>query len=232
MIRKTNFAPNEWYHCYTRSIDKRPVFITPQDYNRFLEAMYLSNNTRPIERSGLYRPSHTDFFELERHHPIVVIGAYSIMPNHFHILLKELTEGGVVKFMRKLGTSFAMYFNIKYEHVGNVFIKPFRSKHIEDDRYLKRVVQYIHLNAAELFEPEWKDGKVRSMSGLERNLRAYEYSSFFDYCGRKRPENSILDLSTKTLFDDLLPFQNILEEAAAYYQDLSISRGVTSRDSR
>ncbi|MBI2004940.1 transposase [Patescibacteria group bacterium] len=232
MIRKINFAPNEWYHCYTRSIDKRPVFTTLQDYNRFLEALYLSNDVKPIERSSLYNPSHADFFELERYRPVVAIGAFSIMPNHFHILIKELVEGGVTKFMRKVGTSFAMYFNVKYEHVGNVFIKPFRSKHIRDDRYLKRVIQYIHLNAAELFEPEWKQGSIRNIQSLEKRLRAYRYSSFFDYCGEKRPENSILDPKTKTLFDDLPPFQNILEEAAMYYQDLSISRGVTSRDSR
>ena len=70
------------------------------------------------------------------------------------------------------------------------------------------------------------------MQSLEKRLRAYKYSSLFDYCGEKRPENSILDPKTKTLFDDLPPFQNILGEAAAYYQGLPISRSVTSRDSR
>lgn len=193
-----------------------------QDYNRFLEALFLSNDVKPVERSNLYHPSHSDFFELKRQHPIVAVGAYSLMPNHFHILLQELTEGGITSFMRKLGTSFAMYFNIKYEHVGNVFIKPFRSKHITDDRYLKQVAQYIHFNAAEIFEPEWKSGKIQNMQNLERQLKTYQYSSLFDYSGGKRPESKILNQKTKKLLKKTRSLESVIHEAAVYYANLPL----------
>jgi len=218
--RSTPFAPEEWYHCYTRSIDKRSVFQGQRDYERFLETLYLSNSTVSVRRHDLYDPSHEDFFLVDRGNPLVTVGAYCIMPNHFHLLLKEITNGGISKFMHRVGTSFTKYFNLKYDHVGNIFIKPFRSKHIKDDRYLKRIIQYIHLNPAELFETGWKTGKVRNISLLERRLRAYQYSSLIDYCGDTRPQKAILNKKILKLFEDLPPLANVLEDATAYYKEL------------
>lgn len=142
------------------------------------------------------------------------------MPNHFHILLQETIERGISKFMQKVGTSFAMYFNVKRKHVGNVFIKPFRSKHIKDDLYLRQVAQYIHLNPAELFEPGWKRGTVRNMRLLEKRLSAYHYSSLPDYCGARRPEKAILNTKAIELLKDAPLLATVLEEAAAYYAEL------------
>lgn len=219
--RRVPFAPNEWFHCYTRSIDKKSVFEDSADYERFLEALYVSNGTTMIRRNDLYRPTHADFFQLERGEPLVAIAAYCLMPNHFHLLIKEISEGGVSKFMHRVGTSFTKYFNIKHERVGNVFIKPFRSKHINDDRYHKRVAQYIHLNPAELFDPGWKSGKVRNIDLLKKRLEQYRYSSLPDYCGIARPENTILDACSKELLMDL-PLAELVDEAAAYYAGLAL----------
>lgn len=115
-----------------------------------------------------------------------------------------------------------MYFNVKREHVGNIFVKPFRSKHIADDRYLQYVVQYIHLNPAELFERNWKSGDVKNMRLLEQKLEAYRYSSLPDYEGVQRPENSILDNDAVSMFDRRPPLGDMLIEAAEYYADLKI----------
>lgn len=220
--RREEFAHDEWYHCYTRSIDKRPVFETERDYERFLQALYLCNGTNTIRRSGMYKPTHDRFFSLKRGRPLVAIAAYCLMPNHFHLLVHEITEGGISAFMQKLGTSFSMYFNVKRQHVGNVFVKPFRSKHIDDDPYLQRVVQYIHLNPAELFEREWKTGYVRDMRSLEKKLGTYRYSSLSDYEGTKRVENAILDKKSMAMFSDRPPLLDTLTEAAEYYADLRL----------
>lgn len=142
------------------------------------------------------------------------------MPNHFHILLQEVQEGGVSKFMHKVGTSFTMYFNIKRKRVGNVFIKPFRSKHIANDHYLKQVVRYIHLNPAELVEPEWKQGVVQDMRLLKKYIQNYRYSSLPDYQEERRPERVILDDNAVKFLGHPPPTAKLIEEAANYYRNL------------
>jgi len=124
--------------------------------------------------------------------------------------------------MQKLGTSYSMYYNTKYQHIGNVFIKPFRAKHIEKDDYFQHVVQYIHLNPVEIFEPQWKQAKVRDMKGLGAKLRGYRYSSFQDHAGIERPENSIVDASVFGLVSERPIAERMLHEAAEYYQELNL----------
>ncbi len=220
--RRVNFAPGEWYHCYSKSIDGNDVFESAADYERFMQSLYLSNSSVSLSRDNFRHMSHAEILRLPRKDAIVSIGAWCLMPNHFHILLRENTVGGITKFMHKVGTGFSTYFNIKKKHIGNVFVKPFRSKHIDDDRYLKRVAQYIHLNPAEIFEPGWKSGNVRDMAQLEKNLREYRFGSLADHFGRTRAEQSILDIEVLSLIQDAdaPKLVDILTETAAYYANL------------
>ena len=151
----------------------------------------------------------------------MAIGAYCLMPNHFHLLIKEIAEGGITKFMHRVGTSYTMYFNVKRERVGNLFVKPFRSKHVAGDIYFRRVAQYIHLNPVELFEPQWKTGVVSNGDVLERRLKKYPYSSLPEYSGAKRLESTILDQeSVELLKEDAPPLNELIPEMAAYYAEL------------
>ena len=126
--------------------------------------------------------------------------------------------------MQKLGTAYTMYFNIKNERVGGLFITPFRSKHVPGDRYFKHVVQYIHLNPIDLFEPKWKNSPLiarRRLATIEQMLKAYPYSSLADYVGSKRVERVILDQEAVDLLrTDLPPLSQVIKEAAMYYQEL------------
>ena len=124
--------------------------------------------------------------------------------------------------MRTLGIAYAMYFNIKNDRVGNLFVKPFRSKHIEDDRYFKYVIQYIHLNSVEIFEPKWKDGITNNFNQLEDKIKNYRYSSLQDYSEIERPEKNILDSETfKWLKDELPSLKKVLPKSSEYYHNLS-----------
>ncbi len=209
------FAPDEWYHCYSRGIDKRTVFENASDYKRFIELLYLTNSTASVHRSNL----KGNVFDIERSDPLVGIGAFCLMPNHFHLLLKETTEGGISAFMQKLGTAYTMYFNIKRDRTGGLFTKPFRSRHIPDDKYLQRVIQYIHCNHAELYEPGWKSGKVKNPAGLQNKLLKNPYSSFGAFSKKdtykKILSNSVFEIETQ------LPPLKMLEEARAYYAEFS-----------
>src|SRR3989344_8017211 len=143
MARQISFSKDEWYHCFNRGVEKRKVFQDEFDANRFLMTLYLANGTEPINLYSDRKPELTKTFVLNRGKPIVAVGAYCLMPNHFHLLIKETMEGGITTFMRKLGTAYTMYFNAKNERVGNLFMKPFRARHVGDDRYFQHVLQYI-----------------------------------------------------------------------------------------
>lgn len=198
------------------------MFKDKNDYERFLQLLYLVNNIKSKQRSNLLQRTTPEIMSMDRTNPLVAIGAYSLMKNHFHLLLKEMSAGGISKFMRTLGIAYAMYFNIKNERVGNLFVKPFRSKHVDDDRYFKYVTQYIHLNPMDIFEPGWKKGKIKNLKELEKNLRNYRYSSLQDYCGVDRPEKNILDQETiEWLKNELPPLKEIVPEAIEYYKELS-----------
>lgn len=220
-MEREPFSVDEWYHCFTRGIDKRKTFSTRTDYERFLGLLYLCNSTKKLlHRSDYFRTSLNELFKIERKMPLVGIGAFCLMPNHFHLLLKEIREGGISQFMQKVGTAYAMYFNKKYDRTGNLFVKPFRSKHISDDDYLQCVIQYIHCNPAEIFQPAWKQGKAKDLAGLERNLLAYPYSSFGSHqeqgrLFRKLLDNSIFEIETQ------LPPHKMIEEARDYYSEVS-----------
>ncbi|MBI5645268.1 hypothetical protein HY970_04220 [Candidatus Kaiserbacteria bacterium] len=219
--RRIPFAPEEHYHCYTRGIDGRVTFQDKQDYERFQEYLYLCNDTTSFDRGDFLKLAHSEIFSRPRKKELVAIGCYSLMPNHFHIGFQEVEEGGSSKFLQKLGTSYSMYFNAKYKRVGGLFIGPCRSRHIGNERYFRRVAQYIHLNAAELYEGKWKSGAVKNMRLLEKQVREYAFSSLRDYVGSPRPERAVLNPEMAALVRDGMPtLKMVLTEAREYYADL------------
>ncbi|HEY4515438.1 MAG TPA: transposase [Candidatus Paceibacterota bacterium] len=190
MIRKTQFAPGEFYHVYNRGVDRRVLFTSEADYNRFLQLLYLANSDRAIvfediELRGIYK--------LQRVEKYVDIGGYCLMSNHFHILLRELTEGGTTRFMHKLSTAYTMYFNKKYERTGVLLQGPFKAKHANQDEYLKHLLTYIHMNPLDIIHPGWKHNGVKNTKSASKFLKEYRYSSLADYVEPKsRPQHAIL----------------------------------------
>src|SRR3972149_11299304 len=107
-LRKQSFVPGEFYHLYNRGTEKRIIFLDKKDYEYFLFLRYICNTTKSIK----LREVGENF---DREETIVEIGAYCLMPNHFHILIYEKIEGGISKYMLKLMTGYSMYFNKKYK---------------------------------------------------------------------------------------------------------------------
>src|SRR3989344_2030506 len=88
---------------------------------------------------------------------LVSVLAYCLMPNHFHLVLRQKNQDGITLFMRKLATAYAMYFNTKYDHSGVLFQCRYKSKHVNTDAYLRWIFSYVHLNPLEIIQPEWKE---------------------------------------------------------------------------
>jgi putative transposase len=175
-LRKQTFAPDEYYHLYNRGTEKRIIFKDTKDYQHFLFLIYICNTTKNIR----LRDIHENF---DRKETIIDIGAYCLMPNHFHILVREKTDGGISKYMLKLMTSYSMYFNKKYERTGKLYEGVFKSTHASKDNYLKYLYSYIHLNPAKLVNKNWKENK--NTSNLLKYVFDYPYSSLKEYKEQK-----------------------------------------------
>lgn len=191
MGRSFVFAPQEFYHLYNRGTEKRNIFSSRADNDRFLTLLYLANQSGAIHLQ-LQGRTLKELSTRREGEPLVAITAYCLMPNHFHLLVRELQEGGTSKFMQKLMTGYTMYFNKKNDRSGSLFQGRFKATHVADDRYLRYLISYIHLNPVKLIEPRWKEASIADRAGAERYLESYTQSSYLDYLGRERPEGMIL----------------------------------------
>lgn len=189
--RKVPLVIGEYYHIYNRGNSKQIIFKDIQDKRRFIKLLSLLNQkarvrvSEPILNLSFSQKKDTK-------DALVAIGAYALMDNHFHILVKQLEDDGITLFMRKVCTAYAMYFNKKYKRTGILFEGAFRSQHAGDNRYMRYLYAYIHLNPAKLIDPLWKEVITIKRKEIVDFIKQYPYSSFHDYCGVVRPENMII----------------------------------------
>jgi hypothetical protein len=219
--RNGPFIVGEWYHCYNSSIEKRISFEDSQDYHRFLELLYLANDEFPLRRDDIGTRTFKEILNIPRGKRLVTIGAFCLMPNCFDLVLQEVSEGGITAFMRKMGTAYTLYFNVRHKRVGNLFLKPFQSRHVPLHSSFQHVMSYVHSRPAVLYEPEWKINHVVDPQFLEEHLMAYPYSSLGAHTGAQIPTRTILDtqlLSTVRM----IPLQKMLQEARQYSTDSNI----------
>lgn len=190
MLRKINFVPDNYYHIYNRGVEKRKIFLEKSDYERFLVLLYLGNDIQPVNIRDHFRKggSFAEMFSKERKESLVDIGAYCLMPNHFHLLLKPKTEEGITAFMKKICTGYSMYFNLKNQRSGTLFQGEFRANLTDKDQYLKYLFAYIHLNPVKLIEGEWKTKGIKNIKKARKFLESYQWSSYLYYTGAKLPD--------------------------------------------
>jgi len=217
MSRNFNFAPGEYYHIYNRGVEKRRIFLKNYDYERMMFLLYICNNSEPVHIQNYRGLTSIEKFLLPRKRTIVDVGAVCLMPNHFHLLLKEKIDGGISLFMQKVTTAYTMYFNKINNHSGVLFQGTFKSKYVDKDEYLKYLYSYIHLNPAKIIEPNWKEKGIENHNKVKNFLDSYKFSSYLDFCGKIRPENSILNKRVfPGYFHDKASFENFINEWLEY----------------
>lgn len=202
MERQCIFSVGEFYHVYNRGVEKRDIFIDKKDWARFHRLLYLANSSQSFE----FREIESQAVEtIERGNPLVAIGAYVLMPNHFHILVKEITQSGLSTFMRKLATGYSMYFNKKHERVGPLFQGRFKAEHVSQDEHLKYLYAYIHLNPVKLIEPKWQDIGIKNKDRVLKFIEQYHYSSYEDYGNANYLPRTVLRQESKILTKEEFP---------------------------
>lgn len=140
------YAPESYYHVYTRGVNKQPVFLSEHDYTVFLSILkrYLSKKNTKSPTRHVYR-SYSSRIELL---------SYALMNNHIHLLVYQTDERSISDFMRSVLTSYSMYFNKRYRRVGPVFESRYKASLISDQGYLEHISRYIHLNPKDWLHSE------------------------------------------------------------------------------
>jgi len=207
------FVIGEYYHVYNRGNRKETIFYEEKDMWRFLQTIRFFNDIHSslnllrdfsskgsLKRKSLLKSDFNKLNDFNKHsvfnlgwpknwpdrEPLVKILCYCLLPNHFHLFLKEIRKGGISKFMQKVGTGFSKYSNTKYQNVGRIFQGPYKIKIIPEQRYLEYLMVYIQvINVLNLF-PGGIDEALKNPKKAIGFVDNYSFSSHPDYTGLRK----------------------------------------------
>lgn len=182
------YLENGYYHIYNRGVEKRNIYQDAQDYGVFLS--YLKTYLNPKDRTSLEaRLSSKETptkekdkilkeLRLNNFYGQIYLMAYCLMPNHFHILVKQEKKDGIDTFMNSLSTRYVIYFNRKYQRVGPLFQGVYKAVLVGNDEQLLHLSRYIHRN------PLPTRPQAKAISSLLK--KSPQPSSYPDYIGIRR----------------------------------------------
>jgi putative transposase len=189
----------DFAHVFNRGVEKRKIFLDEKDYLRFVSNLFLLNN-----KSGKLRTERKNIFSeprsLLKQEKLVEILKWSLLPNHYHLLLEEKIEGGILEFTKRLGNAYTKYFNTKNKgRSGYLFQNSAKIIPIDNDRQFLYIPLYIDLNPLDLIYPDWVNNNVFNKEKALDFLRSYRWSSFADYFS----ERDFSSIVNRELFYDL-----------------------------
>jgi REP element-mobilizing transposase RayT len=202
-MRKTRFQNGKYYHIYNRGVEKRLVFMNEADYKKFIYKMRDHNNIK----NKIYTPGHpvsrdTGRQEVEK---LVDIIAFALLPNHFHLLLKQSQEKGVSKYLHKLTMGYSKYFNQTYKRTGALFQGRFNSVSIKSDEQLRYLSAYINSNA-----------EIHSIAKVNK----WKWSSYYKYLELNKHSISLKDIERLVDPKDILGQFKDAKEYREYVQSV------------
>ena len=181
-MRKIQISLGEYYHIYNRGNNKQTVFYNNSDFARFLFLLLCLQSPFVFESMSRYTKLFVQSLALNMSEDVlgsiianrfVDLVCFTLMQNHFHLILREKKEGGISRYLHRILTAYTKYANIKYEKSGHVFQGTFQAVHIKDNEQLLYLSAYIHRNPHKL--ARWQDREQQ-----------YPWSSYQDYCGVNR----------------------------------------------
>lgn len=216
-MRLTHFGNDEYYHVYNRGNHKRIIFHDPVDYQFFKIGLFRYNTTGKVRTFG----SQDD--------RLVSVISYNLLPNHFHLMLRQEVEDGISQFMYRLQKAYSTFSNRKRARTGTLYEGPFKAKHISTEAYFDHMPRYIHLNIGDLTSYDWRNGSVSNWKDFLKIMSDYPWSSHADYM-RQSQDLPILNLDIIT---DLFPKPSAYEEFIRSWStsDVTIARSITVDDS-
>lgn len=198
--RKVPLVTAEYYHVFNRSVFRNPIFSNEREANAFVRALTyytLIKPPRSLSLENRYKENTMNYNER-----LVSILAYCVMPNHFHIELKQEVDDGISTYLRRLCLSFVRYYNSLHKQKGSLFESIFKAVLIESENQLLQVSRYIHLNP--------------TSAGIVDDPIKYPYSSFALYVhgGEQKP----------FVFDEILRTKSRSNYQSFVYDNLEYQR--------
>ena len=202
-----------------------PIRREESDFWRLLSNFYYFNHADPLpmnwrrEITPLGGPARFLWPEgWGEREPLIAILAFSLMPNHLHLMVKELVEGGISKFAHRVLMGYAKFINEKYEESGSLFQGPFRSRLITDDTDFRYLAVYVMVkNPFELYPGGLKHAIKNFDDAYEQAIRS-PFNSLADYAGRR--ESPIIDKDLLgELFETSDSFKEFARECMLYKLD-------------
>lgn len=211
--RKTPLITDEIYHVFNRGIDKIPTYRDKREYQRFVTTItFYRYQNPPVKLSRFLALPWLDqqniLTKLEANNKSVNVLCYCLMPNHFHLLLKQNINHGISNFLGYIQNSYTKYFNTKHDRIGGLFLDQFKAVRVEKDEQLLHVSRYIHLNP--------HTGYV--INNID-NLPTYQWSSLKEYINST--SNQICNTEIiLAIFRNREAYRNFIYDQADYQRTL------------
>lgn len=212
--RNEPIITEEIYHVFNRSIGGEHIFKNYYNYLRILDTINFYRFSNPVLRFSHYNrmtiKNKNEFLDVlyENQPKMIKILGFCIMPNHFHFLIKQLTENGISTFMRRVENSYAKFYNTKFERKGALFQSMFKLVLIENENQLIHTLRYIHLNPITSY-----------ILKSEKELFNYKWSSIRDYLGKKHTEFVDVELISK-MFSGIEKIKEFTLDQVNYQREL------------
>ena len=210
-MNRENIAVGEYYHIYNRGVCKKVIFKDDKDRIRFIFLILYfqaDNNFPQISRIVTSYVKHrvfdigNDVKSKLISKRFVELTAFTLMPNHFHLIVKETKEGGMGKYMQRVLNSYTKYFDTRYGISGHLFEGPYKAVHVEDNEQLLHLSAYVHLNPRAL--KEWR-----------RRETSYLWSSYQDYVRENRWGDILKSEIILEQFKNKKEYKNFIETSGA-----------------
>ena len=185
------------YHIMSHAVEGKRIFINEEDSFRFVFQSYAANIGRPafnLQRKDIKEAAYAilngqeipeNFITIE-HSPLTYSLSFAYVGNHHHDILISNTDNGISKYLQKLHTGFAKYFNLKYGHRTALFARKFKVVPVRTEAQLYAVVKYVNIkNPLDIYEPNWVSNGLRNREEAINFLNNYQFSSLSDLTGKR-----------------------------------------------
>ena len=209
---------NQVYHIFNRGVEKRDIFCDNRSRKRFLETLvYYQTTQQPFKYTNFLKLNIEDRAQIQQTQLLqsldIKLLGFVLMPNHYHLLVEQIHDGGISMFMKKSQDSYTKYFNTKNERVGPLFQGAFKAVRIESEEQLLHVLRYFHLNPFTAY-------MVKNIEDLIQ----YKWSSLPEYLNNtNRYCNTEKILS---FFKTLESFKSFTFDQASYQKELDLIKHI------
>lgn len=206
-MRSVRGAPGEHYHIFNRGVGKQVIYHDSSDYFRFLFLILYLQSPLTFPQVGravkeFVKHSVLDSLEEVVKERTVELVSFCIMPNHFHLIVKEVEDGGISAYMQRVLNAYSKHYNTKYQKSGHVFQGPYRAVHVESNEQLLYLSAYVHRNPREL--PAWFNKEDE-----------YPWSSYSDLIAENRWGNLLVPQILLEQFKNKEGYQKFVKTSTA-----------------